>query len=362
MLVQVACRLPGATRYNEWTDFFGRPRWGRGWPTYSRRIVSQVNVWRINVPRPKPKPQQPKKPWKEFEELVARIERVLAPVEAIVKSNDWLLNYVTGRKRQVDASIRYKVGTVPGLITVECRKHKDKQDDTWIEQLATKRQNLRADKTIAVSATPVSPQALRTAAQYLIEVRQLSEITEADIQSWLKARNVNHRFFLANLISAYPQVYPIGAGSYSHVAKQDIPDGTQLQTSELYGCPATGQKMKALDLFGLCIPQLQQKIRSAGIATFPVKIQLEVEFGRNRFTFLTRNGARDLGFVTFFTEIRLESQKDAPVDKHYQYSSPDGPLVSVAESHTDFLGMNVVVAFHKEQDSDKVRTSVHMDT
>src|SRR4051812_12925997 len=96
------------------------------------------------------------KDWKEFEELVARIESALVPIGAVVKPNDRIKNNLTGRKRQVDASIRFTLGTSPILITVECRKRKHKQDDTWIEQVVAKKQNLGASKTIAVTTEDVS--------------------------------------------------------------------------------------------------------------------------------------------------------------------------------------------------------------
>lgn len=70
---------------------------------------------------------------REFEKLVARIEAAAAPRGAVVKSPDRIRHLTTGRLREVDASIRYKVGTVDVLITVECRKRSRKADDTWIE-------------------------------------------------------------------------------------------------------------------------------------------------------------------------------------------------------------------------------------
>ena len=76
--------------------------------------------------------------WREFEKLVARIEATAAPADVRVKSPDRIADLVTGTLREVDASIRYDIGTVPVLITVECRRHKDPQDVTWVEQLITK--------------------------------------------------------------------------------------------------------------------------------------------------------------------------------------------------------------------------------
>lgn len=115
--------------------------------------------------------------WREFEKLVARIERALAPRGAIVKSPDRVRDLYTGSLREVDASIRYKIGTTPILITVECRKRDSVQDDTWMEQLATKKHKIGAAKTIAVSSSGFTAPATETARYLGIEVRRIRKIT-----------------------------------------------------------------------------------------------------------------------------------------------------------------------------------------
>lgn len=89
--------------------------------------------------------------WKQFERLVARIEAALVPKGAVVRSPDRIPDLHTGSMREVDGSIRFKVGSASILITLESRRRAAVQDVTWIEQLATKRENIGADKTIAVS-------------------------------------------------------------------------------------------------------------------------------------------------------------------------------------------------------------------
>src|SRR5919198_4454749 len=130
--------------------------------------------------------------WRQFEELVARIEVIASPRAASVRSPDRVRDIVTGQMREVDASIRYRVGTVDILITIECRKRGRRADDTWIEQLATKRAKIGAAKTIAVSAAGFSDSAHRTAAQHGIELRTLSEVTPGDLQSWFLPTGVVH--------------------------------------------------------------------------------------------------------------------------------------------------------------------------
>jgi hypothetical protein len=120
---------------------------------------------------------------KEFERLAAQLESSLAPTGALVKSPDRIRDKVTGQLREVDASIRYSVGSSDLLITIECRDRVRTQDVTWIEQLATKRFQIGADRTLAVSSTPFTAAALRAARLHGISTRLISEVTTEDIRS-----------------------------------------------------------------------------------------------------------------------------------------------------------------------------------
>ena len=149
-----------------------------------------------------------KKKWREFEKLVSRLEQLLSPQGAVVKSPDRIKDKVTGRMREVDVSIRYVVGSVDILITIECRDRKAAPDDTWIEQLATKKQKIGASHTIAVSSTNFTKPAIKSAQLYGIELRVTKNITDEDILSWLgRIRIVNE----------------IGKGNYSgHERLRDL--------------------------------------------------------------------------------------------------------------------------------------------
>jgi hypothetical protein len=77
---------------------------------------------------------------------------------------------------------------------------------------------------------------------------------------------------------------------------------------------------------------------------------------------LTKEGERDLALVYLKVDIALNDIVFIPVGPPSQYSSPDGPLVTVAESRTEFLGAEVVVTFLKDENSGQVTTSVHVNT
>src|SRR5690242_12398236 len=114
--------------------------------------------------------------WRDFEKLVTLIEKTLGPDGPTVKSPDRIRDLHTGNLREVDASIRHKVGSASILVTIECRFRGRSQDDTWIEQLAKKREKIGAAKTIAVSSTGFSSSAVKTAALSGIETRTMATI------------------------------------------------------------------------------------------------------------------------------------------------------------------------------------------
>ena len=129
---------------------------------------------------------------RQFEELVARIESMLQSAGAVVVSPDHLEDKITGTSREVDACITLQSGAI---VTVECRdrwtckqgkRSKAKQDVIWIEQLVTKRADLGVSKTIGVSAGGFTKAAIKKAAHYGIELRQMSEVSDVEIaQTWV---------------------------------------------------------------------------------------------------------------------------------------------------------------------------------
>ena len=103
--------------------------------------------------------------YRELELLVTRIEGALAPAGATIRSPDHIADIFTGELREVDVSIRHRVGSVTLLITIECRDRTRAEDVTWIEQLATKQTHIGAAHTIAVSSTGFSAPAMKAAHQ-----------------------------------------------------------------------------------------------------------------------------------------------------------------------------------------------------
>ena len=101
-----------------------------------------------------------------------------------MRSPDRMADKETGQLREVDASVKYQVGSVPILITIECRDRVETEDVTWIEQLIAKRDSIGASATVAVSSAGFSAPALKKAAANRIETRTFREISEDAIREW----------------------------------------------------------------------------------------------------------------------------------------------------------------------------------
>ena len=71
------------------------------------------------------------------------------------------------------------------IVTIECRRRTKVQDVTWIEQLATKKTSIGADRTIAVSVSGFSADAQTAASHSGITLRKVSDLTVAGVNPLL---------------------------------------------------------------------------------------------------------------------------------------------------------------------------------
>ena len=169
--------------------------------------------------------------WRDFEKLVARIEQVVAGSGVSVTSPDRVRSLITGRKREVDASIRTTVGSAEVLVTIECRRRKAKQDVTWLEQLGCKRQALGAARTIAVSSSPFTSDAIRVARHYGVDLRVLSEINETEIREWVLPQSLIHIFKQCDLKEGTEILFEASEGDDAFTAFPPEQSGDGVVTS-----------------------------------------------------------------------------------------------------------------------------------
>ncbi len=117
----------------------------------------------------------------QFEKMVALIHTLFEKQRAIITWNDKVYGDADPkRERQVDVTVKRD----DALLHIECRKHKNPQDVTWIEQLIGRKETLHPDILIAVSSSGFTKGAKQTAIKYGIILRDLLDLTEKEISTW----------------------------------------------------------------------------------------------------------------------------------------------------------------------------------
>jgi len=139
---------------------------------------------------------------RDLEILVKNIESIISKDDVAVKSPDYIYGVVSKRNREVDVSLRSKIGSVEILVIIECRKRGRIQDLTWIEQLDNKRKDVLASKAIAVSSKGFSSGAITVAKNLGIGLRESLNLTGKDIENWFKPTHLKLFHLHGDLIEA----------------------------------------------------------------------------------------------------------------------------------------------------------------
>jgi Restriction endonuclease len=121
---------------------------------------------------------------RDLEVLVANLEKHLCDTGIQVTSPEYIVGRRSGSRREVDVALRARIGSSNVLVIVECRDRDDTEDVTWVEQLASKREDVGADKAVAVSATGFTTGAKNAAATYGIPLRTFQQIDLSEVLLW----------------------------------------------------------------------------------------------------------------------------------------------------------------------------------
>ncbi len=135
------------------------------------------------------------KPVDGIVKLVSTLEKLLSKDEAKIKSPDYIEDQITGELRKVDISINKMIGSIPVLIIIDCKDELVLDDTLWIEQIAQKRDAIKASKAVAVFSNYLSDNAVEKAAYFNIETRLLSEVTLDDISNWFKVQHLTQLLY-----------------------------------------------------------------------------------------------------------------------------------------------------------------------
>jgi Restriction endonuclease len=139
---------------------------------------------------------------RSLELLVQGLEQLLAGAQVEIRSPDYIMGRNTETLREVDVSLRSQVGSVSVLVIIECRDRAKPQGASWIEQLASKREDVGADKAVAVSAAGFSAGARKLARSKQVDLRSLEELEPDVVFSWLYDETADHRTRHVDVVGA----------------------------------------------------------------------------------------------------------------------------------------------------------------
>jgi hypothetical protein len=129
--------------------------------------------------------------WKQFEQLIADIQRETAP-NAEVRHNETVVGAVTGENRQLDVTIRAKIGMFPVLVVLECKRYSRAVGTEKVEAFAKKLADVRANQGVMVSNAGFAKGARALARAEGIRLLTYREATHVDWRtvfdpdSWFK--------------------------------------------------------------------------------------------------------------------------------------------------------------------------------
>lgn len=285
--------------------------------------------------------------WREFEKLVSRIESMAAPRGVVIKSPDRIRDLITGQLREVDASIRTRVGTAEVLITVECRQRSRSGDDTWIEQLATKRQKIGASKTIAVSARGFTESAIRSATQFGIELRTLSEVTATDIEGWFLSGGAVHVFRLVEDIKCFVVLYEDSGKPSEYGFWVDVED--PMFHHDMHKSPFPVRDY--IPILELTNPEM-----FGGVPLDGTKVELEfpIEWSLGELFLATNLGQKSVHLTKLAATISYQSAVcDLATGVHHEYAAPDGSVVQHTSFNTELFGLPVTFEHQSDPTSEQ---------
>jgi hypothetical protein len=134
-----------------------------------------------------------------LEQLVAGLERVLGPTDVVIQSPEYIVGRKTGERREVDVTLRTKAGSSDLLVMIECRDRKRRKGTAriegteWIEQVASKQEDVGANKAVAVCPGGFTKGARKLAAAKQIDLRTVMSVTAPEVFGWLRLETVSYR-------------------------------------------------------------------------------------------------------------------------------------------------------------------------
>lgn len=301
---------------------------------------------------------------RDLETLIARIETALSPLGVEVTSPDFFTDRITGQQREVDISIRGKIGSADVLIICECRDRSGSQDVTWIEQLAQKRHDVGAAKAIAVSSSAFTGPALIKAKFLGIETRLLHELKPEEIAGWFQSGNMTLSTYHTDLIRVSLTIGPNSTDNkLADEAEAAFNHPEEVATKEFLICKTDGKKCSMSTIWQWVHTQKAELINSAvPIAGDKVRRTITTNFAdpQQRYQIPMSGGPVDIISMTFIVDMWVTHQ-EVPVCRMLSYRQGDAELAQTVQYQFEAGHHRHTLEFHRQSDGQIVVTAGIVD-
>jgi len=253
---------------------------------------------------------------RDLEILVANIEMILGGRASRVESPAFLQGELSGSVREVDVFAEAYVGSSPVSVILEARDHSRRQGTAWVEQVASKRADVRADVAVAVSRSGFTAGAIALAEAVGVQLRTVQPRST--------------EYVLANMSGTLGTMYASTDGSFNaRLARIDGAEPDHL--SELLDAPPGGlfargceQPLSYAELCGLIPLEIMQEAVVSGDKLTLIFALLNPRPDGLLLEYRTEDGVR-INFDALLIEIELNfTHYHWEISEVEEYSSPDG--------------------------------------
>ncbi|MBD9524676.1 restriction endonuclease [Ensifer sp. ENS02] len=292
--------------------------------------------------------------WREFEKLISRIEKMLAPFGAEVKSPDRIRDRVTGRLREVDASIRHVVGSVPILITIECRDRKGRQGVPWLEQVRTKKESIGAAQTIVVSRSGFTPEALMFAQAHGLIVRSIQEVDDEFILRCVGGLQIAcHRVAWKDVSASIKfRREPQDDGHGELGLDANVLD--RLSQNQAFAADEDGGEITIGELFQETCDLQQELLRDHLRDRTEIRAGISASLAPGEVYTLTNRGKRFIDSITFEATFYTKVTPLPPLTPISYVDQSGKKITSFSQTHDPVTGFGVTIQFDWDDDGQRI--------
>lgn len=168
--------------------------------------------------------------WKKFEKIVYKMQKDLAK-DAKVTHDDKVDGRDSKTPRQIDVSIRRKIGQYNIFVAVECKDLKKPVDVKEVESFATKLKDVQANKGAIVSSSGFSKAAIKIAKTHQIDTFTLVDTESIDWRSYASIPILLKRTYIKSFSVKFTDVDLLPAEiAYADMRKLEVYDGNEINT------------------------------------------------------------------------------------------------------------------------------------